>query len=94
LLLSYTSTFPIPLFNFLALLSKKEFSLIAVPLPHLFIYPSLSLSTLELPNLFISSINYLTFLSIFFSLSSLELPNLFISPINYTPPIFYLNPVL
>jgi hypothetical protein len=31
----------------------------AVPLPHLFIY----LSPLELPDLFISSINYLTFSS-------------------------------
>ena len=55
----------------------------AVPLPHLFIY----LSPLELPDLFISSINYLTFsslsLSLSLSLSPLELPNLFISSINY-----------
>ena len=54
-----------------------------IPLPHLFIY----LSTLELPDLFISSINYLTFSSTSFSLSlslsSLELPDLFISSINY-----------
>jgi hypothetical protein len=39
----------------------------AVPLPHLFIY----LSPLELPDLFISSINYLTFSSISLSLSHL-----------------------
>ena len=50
-----------------------------VPLPHLFIY----LSPLELPNLFISSINYLTFSSLSLSLSPLELSNLFISSINY-----------
>ena len=54
-----------------------------VPLPHLFIY----LSPLELPDLFISSINYLTIsstsLSLSLSLSPLELPNLFISSINY-----------
>ncbi len=53
----------------------------AVPLSHLFIY----LSPLELPDLFISLINYLTFSSTSLSLSSLELPDLFISPINYTP---------
>ena len=53
----------------------------AVPLPRLFIY----LSPLELPDLFISSINYLTFSSISLSLSPLELPDLFISSINYTP---------
>ena len=53
----------------------------AVPLPHLFIY----LSPLELPDLFISSINYLTFSSTSLSLSHFELPDLFISPINYTP---------
>jgi hypothetical protein len=51
----------------------------AVPLPHLFIY----LSPLELPDLFISSINYFTFSSISLSLSPLELPDLFISSINY-----------
>ena len=51
-----------------------------VLLPYLFIY----LSPLELPDLFIFSINYLTFSSISFSLSSLELSNLFISPINCT----------
>jgi hypothetical protein len=59
----------------------------AVPLPHLFIY----LSPLELPDLFISSINYLTFssTSLFLSLfSPLELPNLFIFSINYLT--FYL----
>jgi hypothetical protein len=53
----------------------------AIPLPHLFIY----FSPLELPDLFIFSINYLTFSSIFLYLSPLELPNLFISPINCTP---------
>jgi hypothetical protein len=51
----------------------------AVHLPHLFIY----LSPLELSNLFISSINYLTFSSISLSLSPLKLPNIFISSINY-----------
>jgi hypothetical protein len=53
----------------------------AVPLPHLFIY----LSPLELPDLFISSINYFTFssISLSLSLSPLELPDLFISSINY-----------
>ena len=50
-------------------------------LPHLFIY----LSPLELPDLFISSINYLTFSSTSLSLSPLELPDLFISPINCSP---------
>jgi hypothetical protein len=51
----------------------------AIPLPHLFIY----LSPLELPDLFIFSINYLTFSSTPLSLSPLELPDLFISSINY-----------
>jgi hypothetical protein len=53
----------------------------AVLLPHLFIY----LSPLELPDLFISSINYLTFSSTSLSLSPLEPPDLFIFPINCTP---------
>ena len=53
----------------------------AVPLPHLFIH----LSPLELPDLFISSINYLTFSSTSLSLSPLEFLDLFISPINCTP---------
>jgi hypothetical protein len=52
----------------------------AVPLPHLFIY----LSPLELPDLFISSINYLTFSFTSLSLSPFELSDLFISPINCT----------
>ena len=52
----------------------------AVPLPHLFIY----LSSLEILDLFISSINYLSFSSTSLSLSPLELSNLFISPINCT----------
>ena len=51
----------------------------AVPLPHIFIY----LSPFELPDLFISSINYLTFSSTSLSLSPLELLDLFISSINY-----------
>jgi hypothetical protein len=45
----------------------------------------LSLSPLELPDLFIFSINYLTFSSTSLSLSPLELLDLFISPINCTP---------
>jgi hypothetical protein len=53
----------------------------AVPLPHLLIY----LSPLELFDLFIFSINYLTFSSTFLSLSPLELLDLFISLINCTP---------
>ena len=53
----------------------------AVSLPHLFIY----LSPLELSNIFIFSINYLTFSSTSFSLSPLELSDLFISPINCIP---------
>ena len=77
----HTSTFPFPIFNFLTFLFKNKFSLMAVPLPHLLIY----LSSLELPDFFISSINYLTFSSTSFSLSPLELPDLFISPINCTP---------
>ena len=51
----------------------------AIPLPHLFIY----FSPLELSNIFISSINYLTFSSTSLSLSPLELSDLFISSINY-----------
>jgi hypothetical protein len=46
---------------------------------------SLSLSPLKLSDLFISSINYLTFSSTSLSLSSLELLDLFISPINCNP---------
>ena len=57
----------------------------AVHLPHLFIY----LSPLELPDLFISSINYLTFSSTSLSLSPLELSDLFISPINCTPDFLF-----
>jgi hypothetical protein len=55
--------------------------IMAVPLPHLFIY----LSPFEFPDLFIYSINYLTFssTSLSFSLSPLELPDIFISSINY-----------
>ena len=45
---------------------------------------SLSLSPLELLDLLISSINYLTFSSTSLSLSPLELPYLFIPPINCT----------
>jgi hypothetical protein len=52
-----------------------------IPLPHLFIY----LSSLELPNLFISSINYLTFSFTSLLLSPLEISNLLISPVNCTP---------
>ena len=48
-------------------------------LPYLFIY----LLSLELSDLFISSINYITFSSTSLSLSPLELSNLFISSINY-----------
>ena len=81
MLFLYTSTFHFPLFNSLShFYSKKKFSLMIVLLPYLFIY----LSPLELPDLFIFSINYLTFSSISFSPSSLELSNLFISPINCT----------
>ena len=50
-----------------------------VLLPHLFIY----LTPLELIDLFISSINYLTFSSTSLSLSPHELPDLFIFSINY-----------
>jgi hypothetical protein len=53
----------------------------AVPQPHLFIY----LSPFELLDLFISSINYLTFSSTSLSPSPLELLDLFISPINCIP---------
>jgi hypothetical protein len=52
----------------------------AVPLPHLFIY----LSPFELLDLFISSINYLTFSFTSLSLSPLKLSDLFISLINCT----------
>ena len=69
-----------------------------LPLPHLFLYltsssTSLSLSPLELLDLFISPINYLTFSSTSLSLSPRELPDLFISQL-IAPPISYLNPVL
>ena len=60
-----------------------------VPLPHLFIY----LSRLELPDLFISSINYLTFSFTSLSLSPLELPTSS-SPQLIAPQISYLNPVV
>ena len=83
-------------------LFKRKFSL-----SWLFLYLSLSLSSLHLPNtslhlpnIFICSINYLTFSSTSFFNSPLELPDLFISPINCTPNflfksyarIFYLSP--
>ncbi len=80
--LSHTSTFPFSLFNSLTFVQKKIYlshgCSSTSPL-----YLPLSLSPPELTNLFISSINYLTFLSISFSLSPLKPPNLFISSINY-----------
>ena len=93
LLLPHTFTFPFPLFNFLShFYSKNSFlsygSSSTSPL-HL----PLSLSPLELLDLFISPINYLTFSSTSLSFSPLELPDLFISPINCTPNSF-LNPML
>jgi hypothetical protein len=92
-MLLHTSTFPFPLFNFLSLLFKKQFSLLWLFLYLLSSSTSLSLSPLELLDLFISPINYLTFSSTFLSLSSLKLPDLFISQL-IAPRIFYLNLVL
>ena len=93
LLLPHIFTFPFPLFNSLShFYSKKtKISFIAVPVSHLLTY--LSLSSLELPDLFISSINYLTFSSTSLSLSPLELPNSS-SPQLIAPPISQLTLVV
>ena len=64
-------------------IKKKKFSLSWLFLYLTSSFTSLFLSPLELPDLFISSINYFIFSSTSLSLSPLELPDLFIYLINY-----------
>ena len=93
LLLPHTSIFPFPLFNSLShFYSKINYLSHSYSSTSSFHLP-LFLSPLELLNLFISSINYLTFSPTSLSLSPLELPDLFISPL-IAPIISYLNPML
>ena len=93
--LSQTSTFPFPLFNSLShFYSKNKFSLSWVFLYLTSSSTSISLSPLELSDLFIFSINYLTFSSTYLSPSHL-LNSLTSSSLQLiAPPISYLNLVL
>ena len=93
LLLPHTSTFPFPLFNFLSHFYSKNNSLSYGSSSTSPLHLPLSLSPLELLDLFISPINYLTFSSTSLSLSPVELPDIFISQL-IAPPISYLNPML
>ena len=92
--LPHTSTFPFPLFNSLTLLFKKKKNFPShgcSSTSHLHL--PLSLSPLKLSDLFISSINYLTFSSTSLSLSPLELPTSS-SPQLIASSISYLNPMV